>query len=67
MAALTISLGQHSDKGRKPRNQDFYGAYLPSEPLRATKGIAIALADGFMPKPGRASIAITWIVAMCVP
>lgn len=46
MAALTISLGQHSDKGRKPSNQDFYGAYLPSEPLRATKGIAVALADG---------------------
>lgn len=46
MAALTISLGQYSDKGRKPSNQDFYGAYLPSEPLRASKGIAIALADG---------------------
>nr|WP_319001058.1 protein phosphatase 2C domain-containing protein [Halomonas sp. SBBP1] len=46
MAALTISLGQHSDKGRKPSNQDFYGAYLPGDPLRATKGIAIALADG---------------------
>lgn len=46
MAALTISLGQHSDKGRKPSNQDFYGAYLPREPLRDTKGIAIALADG---------------------
>lgn len=46
MAALTISLGQHSDKGRKPSNQDFYGAYLPNESQRATKGIAIALADG---------------------
>lgn len=46
MAALTISLGQHSEKGRKPSNQDFYGAYLPSDPLRATKGIAVALADG---------------------
>jgi len=46
MSALTISLGQHSDKGRKPSNQDFYGAYLPSDPQRATKGIAIALADG---------------------
>ena len=46
MATLTISLGQHSDKGRKPSNQDFYGAYLPNESLRATKGIAIALADG---------------------
>ena len=46
MAALTISLGQHSDKGRKPSNQDFYGAYLPNASQRATKGIAIALADG---------------------
>ncbi|MGP9765881.1 protein kinase domain-containing protein [Halomonas sp. AOP13-D3-9] len=46
MAALTISLGQHSDKGRKPSNQDFYGVYLPTEPQRSTKGIAIALADG---------------------
>lgn len=46
MATLAISLGQHSDKGRKPSNQDFYGAYLPNESLRATKGIAIALADG---------------------
>ncbi|GEN29414.1 protein kinase [Halovibrio variabilis] len=44
--ALTISLGQHSDKGRKPSNQDFYGAYLPTEPQLSTKGIAIALADG---------------------
>ncbi|MGO1396502.1 MAG: protein kinase domain-containing protein [Halomonas sp.] len=46
MAALTISLGQHSDKGRKPSNQDFYGVYLPTEPQRSTKGIAVALADG---------------------
>ncbi len=46
MAVLTISLGQHSDKGRKLSNQDFYGAYLPTEPQRSTKGIAIALADG---------------------
>jgi len=46
MATLTISLGQHSDKGRKPSNQDFFGAYLPNESQRATKGIAIALADG---------------------
>lgn len=46
MAALTISLGQHSDKGRKPSNQDFYGAYLPNSSQRVSKGIAIALADG---------------------
>lgn len=46
MAALTISLGQHSEKGRKPSNQDFYGAYLPNASQRVSKGIAIALADG---------------------
>ncbi len=43
---LKISLGQHSDKGRKETNQDFYGAYIPKEPQLSTKGIAIALADG---------------------
>ena len=46
MAALTISLGQYSEQGRKPSNQDFYGAYLPDASQRAAKGIAIALADG---------------------
>src|SRR5690606_3356724 len=43
---LAISLGQHSECGRKPRNQDFHGAYIPPEPQLSTKGIAIALADG---------------------
>ena len=43
---LHISIGQHSDKGRKAINQDFYGAYLPQEPQLTTKGIAVALADG---------------------
>lgn len=43
---LAISLGQHSDRGRKPRNQDFHGACIPQEPQLSTKGIAIALADG---------------------
>ncbi|MDG4811464.1 bifunctional protein-serine/threonine kinase/phosphatase [Hydrogenovibrio sp. 3SP14C1] len=43
---LNISIGQHSDKGRKPINQDFYGVYTPKEPLLSTKGISIALADG---------------------
>ncbi|SDO11779.1 bifunctional protein-serine/threonine kinase/phosphatase [Vreelandella arcis] len=46
MPALNISLGQCSDKGRKPSNQDFYGAYLPSDAQRRHKGIAVALADG---------------------
>lgn len=43
---LKISIGQHSDKGRKKTNQDFYGAYIPNEPILTSKGIAIALADG---------------------
>lgn len=44
--SLSISIGQYSDKGRKPANQDFYGALIPSQPLLDLKGIAIALADG---------------------
>ncbi|GAC1334586.1 MAG: bifunctional protein-serine/threonine kinase/phosphatase [Bradyrhizobium sp.] len=43
---LQISIGQHSDKGRKTTNQDFHGALIPNQPLLALKGIAIALADG---------------------
>ena len=43
---LTVSVGQHSDKGRKESNQDFHGACIPKEPLLTAKGIAVALADG---------------------
>jgi serine/threonine protein kinase len=43
---LAISIGQHSDKGRKETNQDFHGALIPEEPLLALKGIAVVLADG---------------------
>lgn len=43
---LRISIGQHSDKGRKKVNQDFHGACIPLEPQLSAKGIAIALADG---------------------
>jgi serine/threonine protein phosphatase PrpC len=43
---LSISVGQHSDKGRKATNQDFHGALIPDEPLLGLKGIAVALADG---------------------
>lgn len=44
--ALRVSVGQHSDKGRKEINQDFHGLSMPEEPLLSSKGIAIALADG---------------------
>jgi len=43
---LTISVGQHSEKGRKETNQDFHGTLIPEEPLLGLKGIVIALADG---------------------
>ena len=43
---LKISVGQHSDKGRKETNQDFHGVLIPKEPLLSLKGIAIVLADG---------------------
>ena len=43
---LKVSLGQYSDRGRKPVNQDFHGACIPDEPQLSSKGIVIALADG---------------------
>lgn len=43
---LKISVGQHSDKGRKALNQDFHGLCLPREPQLSAKGVAVALADG---------------------
>ena len=43
---LRVSVGQHSDRGRKAVNQDFYGFRVPSEPQLSSKGIAVALADG---------------------
>ena len=43
---LQIAVGQCSDKGRKPVNQDFHGVMVPREPQLGAKGVAIALADG---------------------
>ena len=43
---LTITAGQHSDKGRKPLNQDFHAVMTPRQSLLNSKGIALALADG---------------------
>lgn len=43
---LAVSIGQHSEAGRKDVNQDFHGALVPAQPALALKGIAIALADG---------------------
>lgn len=43
---LRVSLGQHSLAGVHEINQDFHGALLPGGNLLASKGIALALADG---------------------
>ena len=46
MNNLKVSIGQHSDKGRKLENQDFHGIHIPEDSLRGIKGIAVAMADG---------------------
>ena len=43
---LAISLGQYSAAGAKDANQDFHGSLVPEGAELATKGIAIAIADG---------------------
>jgi serine/threonine protein phosphatase PrpC len=43
---LSVSIGQHSDQGRKPVNQDFHGALLPEGRALVSKGVVVALADG---------------------
>lgn len=45
-AQLLISLGQYSTAGAKDANQDFHGSLVPDGDVLATKGIAVALADG---------------------
>lgn len=45
-AQLEITVGQYSDRGLKTSNQDFHGLLIPDPLQRATKGIAVAIADG---------------------
>lgn len=46
LPSLKISLAQFSDKGIKEENQDTIGARIPEGSALATKGIAVAIADG---------------------
>lgn len=43
---LKVSVSQYSTAGKKDLNQDFHAAYAPEEPLLASKGLVVALADG---------------------
>jgi serine/threonine protein kinase len=45
-AQLHITIGQCTDKGHKPLNQDFHAVMIPKEPQLSSKGVAVALADG---------------------
>jgi serine/threonine protein phosphatase PrpC len=49
--ALTVSLGQCSDRGRKDLNQDFHGAVIPDGAVLSLKGVALAIADGISSSP----------------
>ncbi len=44
--SLKLAVGQHSDAGRKPLNQDFHGVARPTDAQRRSRGIALAIADG---------------------
>ena len=43
---LKVTVGQFSDRGSKPTNQDCCGVEIPDDNLCQSKGIAIAIADG---------------------
>lgn len=48
---LSLSVGQHSEAGRKPLNQDFHGVAQPTDAQRRSRGIALAIADGISSSP----------------
>jgi serine/threonine protein phosphatase PrpC len=45
-SSLQVTTGHYSHAGRKAANQDFHGLCIPPEPLLASKGVAVVLADG---------------------
>ncbi|MGR9106729.1 MAG: protein kinase domain-containing protein [Gammaproteobacteria bacterium] len=49
---LEITIGQFSDKGVKPDNEDFYGFSEPNLSQLTYKGIAVAISDGMSGSEG---------------
>lgn len=45
-SGLVVAVGQHSQAGCKPVNQDFHGAIIPGAAALALKGAIFAVADG---------------------
>ena len=41
-----MGIGYHSDKGLRPRNEDFVGAVLGSQISEERRDVAAAIADG---------------------
>lgn len=50
--APAITVGQHSEAGRKSRNDDSYGVLVPVGAQLVAKGIAMAIADGMSSSEG---------------
>jgi serine/threonine protein phosphatase PrpC len=48
---LRLAVGQHSEAGLKPLNQDFHGVAQPTDAQRRSRGIALAIADGISSSP----------------
>lgn len=48
---LRLAIGQHSDAGLKPLNQDFHGVAQPTDAQARSRGIALAIADGISSSP----------------
>ena len=46
MATLNVSLGQCTDQGPKPENQDYFATVIPDEPVLTSKGFCTLIADG---------------------
>lgn len=63
-ARLSVSIGQRSDKGARPENQDFHGALLAEGAALIHKGIAIAIADGISTSPSARAAAETAVGAL---
>ncbi|ABV87137.1 bifunctional protein-serine/threonine kinase/phosphatase [Shewanella pealeana] len=59
-SVLALCVGQHTDKGRKPLNEDAIGSRIPNGHLLSTKGAVVAMSDGVsLAEQGAAASAIS--------
>lgn len=61
MTEIRVSIGQYSSAGQKERNDDSYGVIVPNMPQLATKGVAMAIADGMGSSEGAKTASETCI------